>query len=296
MQARLLGDSKVLVVLGLDTLQPNILSNDVVGHIAAGRDEVATRPQVSAPERLTELSTIHQQMVRRLPLNRLHDAARSKMRRHAQQQMYMVRTHVPLQNVDIVRPTDLPNHVSDLRRHFPAQDRLAILRDEHEVIVVFTMDRNTQAGNRCSYAGMSNVLGDNKQQQVLALGRLGWSLRRIEQATTVRRETASAYLKAAKIPVRERGGRPGVWPPKPATTSGVSTDPGPSKPATTPEVSTDSGPAKPAISEAVSTDPKPPSPPGRAPSASACEPYRELIVEALRHGRNAMAIWLSPAT
>ena len=65
---------------------------------------------------------------------------------------------------------------------------------------------------------MSNVLGDTKQQQVLALGRLGWSLRRIEQATTVRRETASAYLKAARIPVRERGGRPRVWPPKRATT------------------------------------------------------------------------------
>jgi transposase len=31
--------------------------------------------------------------------------------------------------------------------------------------------------------------------------------------------------------------------------------------------------------------------PGRAPSASACEPYRELIVEALARGRNAMAIW-----
>ena len=62
---------------------------------------------------------------------------------------------------------------------------------------------------------MSNVLGDNRQQQVLALGRLGWSLRRIEQATTVRRQTASAYLKAAGIPVRERGGQPGVWPPKP---------------------------------------------------------------------------------
>jgi len=70
---------------------------------------------------------------------------------------------------------------------------------------------------------MSNVLGDNKQQQVLALGRLGWSLRRIKQATTVRRETASAYLKATGIPVRERGGRLGlgVWPPKPATTPEV---------------------------------------------------------------------------
>ena len=78
-----------------------------------------------------------------------------------------------------------------------------------------------------------------KQQQVLALGRLGWSLRRIEQATAVRRETASAYLKAAGIPVHERGGRPKVWPPKPATTPEVSADSGPSKPATTPAVSTD---------------------------------------------------------
>ena len=31
--------------------------------------------------------------------------------------------------------------------------------------------------------------------------------------------------------------------------------------------------------------------PSRAPRASACEPYRELIVEAVGRGRNAMAIW-----
>jgi hypothetical protein len=43
---------------------------------------------------------------------------------------------------------------------------------------------------------MSNVLGNDKQQQVVALGRLGWSLRRIEQTTGVRRETASGYLTA----------------------------------------------------------------------------------------------------
>jgi len=44
----------------------------------------------------------------------------------------------------------------------------------------------------------------------------------------------------------------------------------------------------------VSTDPEPstwPPPPGRAPSASACEPFRELIAEALSRGRNAKAIW-----
>jgi hypothetical protein len=55
---------------------------------------------------------------------------------------------------------------------------------------------------------MSNVLSDHKQQQVLALGRLGWSLRRIQEATGIRRETAGAYLKAAGIPVRGVGGRP----------------------------------------------------------------------------------------
>jgi hypothetical protein len=42
----------------------------------------------------------------------------------------------------------------------------------------------------------------------------------------------------------------------------------------------------------VSTDPGPTPwpPPGRAPCASACKPFRE-IVEALNRGRNAMAIW-----
>ncbi len=43
---------------------------------------------------------------------------------------------------------------------------------------------------------MANVLDREKQQQILALGRLGWSLRRIENETRVRRETVSRYLKA----------------------------------------------------------------------------------------------------
>src|ERR1700693_3880028 len=53
---------------------------------------------------------------------------------------------------------------------------------------------------------MANVLNEEKKQQVLALGRLGWSLRQIQQATRIRRETASAYLKAAGITVRSPGG------------------------------------------------------------------------------------------
>ena len=46
---------------------------------------------------------------------------------------------------------------------------------------------------------VSNVLSEEKRQQVIALGRLGWPLRRIQQETGIRRETAGAYLKAAGI-------------------------------------------------------------------------------------------------
>jgi hypothetical protein len=70
---------------------------------------------------------------------------------------------------------------------------------------------------------MSNVLSEAKKQQVIALGRLGWPLRRIEQETGVRRETAGAYLKAAGIGVRP----PGAWgrrpPAKPAKENAVTT-------------------------------------------------------------------------
>ena len=125
---------------------------------------------------------------------------------------------------------------------------------------------------------MGNVLDDEKQQQIVALGRLGWTVSRIAGATGVRRETATRYLRAAGLVVRGRG-RPREGLAKAAISGGVSTD-SPAKPAIDrPGVSTDSGRA--------------PWPPvsGRGPGASACEPYRELILEWLRRKRNAVAIW-----
>ncbi len=130
---------------------------------------------------------------------------------------------------------------------------------------------------------MANVLSEEKRQQVEALGRLGWSLRRIEREADVRRETASSYLKAAGIDVRGRGGGK----PKPATLPEVITDSAVSKPASSAEVITDSTNSKPATPEPVITD----SGPSRSPSASSCEPYRDLIARALHDGRTGMSIW-----
>ena len=111
---------------------------------------------------------------------------------------------------------------------------------------------------------MSNVLSEDKKQQVIALGKLGWSLRRIEEATGVRRETASAYLRTAGVVVYLPGWGRRV----------------PAKPAI--EVTTD-------FYAAFSQNPGPPKRLKSSPSS--CEPYREQVELGLRRGRNAMAIW-----
>jgi transposase len=169
---------------------------------------------------------------------------------------------------------------------------------------------------------MANVLTEEKKQQVLALGRLGWSLRRIQQTTRIRRETASSYLKAAGIAVRPPSGW-GRRAPKPANE--VITDSGAAKPAipvirdplnpnpenlsnkgkakatskpaneaiTDPEVITDLNPSRrdevgaipPETGRGHAASPQP------SPRASACEPYREAIELGLSRGRNARAIW-----
>jgi transposase len=113
---------------------------------------------------------------------------------------------------------------------------------------------------------VSNVLNEEEKQQVIALGRLGWSLRKIQRATGVHRTTAADYLRVAGIALRP----PGAW--------------GRGAPKPTNEVTPDS--------DAESAAPvAPESPPNRRPSPSVCEPHRETIELGLSKGRNAKAIW-----
>ena len=161
-------------------------------------------------------------------------------------------------------------------------------------------------------------MNEQKKQQVIALGRLGWSLRRIQKTTGVRRETAAVYIREAGVAVRS----PGLWgrgaatptvagagPPGTKPAIGVTTDFG-AELATAADRSevppdaagnTDSAPddddadppnAKPAIE--VTTDfgvasGKETTAP--AASASACAIHRDAIELGLSRGRNAMAIW-----
>jgi transposase len=109
---------------------------------------------------------------------------------------------------------------------------------------------------------MGNVLSREKREQVIALGRLGWSLRRIEHATGVRRETAGDYLRSSGIVIRS----PGSWGEKSLAKAATS-------------VITGFLPSGAASAQ------------GSQRSASTSEPYRELIALELERGRNAMGIW-----
>jgi transposase len=133
---------------------------------------------------------------------------------------------------------------------------------------------------------VSNVLSEEQKQQVIALGRLGWSLRRIQRETGVRRETISAYLKETGIALRPPRGR--RIRAKPASlASEVTPDSAQANPASrSEEVTPDSG------GESTGEAPEKTEPrSGRSPSASACEPYVETIEVGLAKGRNAKAIW-----
>jgi transposase len=141
-------------------------------------------------------------------------------------------------------------------------------------------------------------LKEEHKQQVIALGRLGWSLRRIQKETGIRRETISTYLKAAGVELRPPRAR--RLPTKPASCpDGVITD---SEPGTLAEEAVADSPdaAKPdSVTEQVITDSPAPTgeptattpEPGRSPSSSACEAHRDAIELGLSRGRNAKAIW-----
>ena len=141
---------------------------------------------------------------------------------------------------------------------------------------------------------MGNVLSKEKREQVIALGRLGWSLRRIEQATGVRRETAGGYLKSSGIALRTPGG----WGRNPPSKAATSVTTGANSPKAAIEVITgflgstpadNSKPANEVITGFLAAKALPEEA-GKRPSG-ASEAYREMIELELIRGRNAMGIW-----
>ena len=131
----LLADLEIIVFFGGQVLVLDVLCENFIRDIPARRNEVATCPQVPSPKGLVQASKFPHQSIRRLAFDRLHHSTRRKIRRHAQHQVHMVWPDVTLDDLDLHRPTDLPNQVARTQPDVSSQDRLAVLRDENEMVV-----------------------------------------------------------------------------------------------------------------------------------------------------------------
>src|SRR5207248_5881733 len=135
----------------------------------------------------------------------------------------------PLRRIVLCHNTQHP-----LPRGSPKTGHRGSLQNRPTITIIQDVDFDAR---RLPSVDVSNVLNEEKKQQVIALGRLGWSLRKIQKTTGVRRETAAEYLRAAGIGLRP----PGAWgrsaPAKRANE--VTADPGMAKPATRAELTPD---------------------------------------------------------
>lgn len=122
---------------------------------------------------------------------------------------------------------------------------------------------------------MSNVVSKNQQERIVALGLLGWTLRRIEETTGSRRETAGKYLRLAGVAVRAPGhwGRLGA----------------PAVPGEGAEAAIEVSPAPADLAAAKAA--KEASPARNRSQTSLCEEHRDVIAAAIDKGVTAKVIW-----
>ena len=135
MQTSFILNPEVRIVRGLDTLRRNVLLNHFVRDIATRTYEVASAPQVPAPERPVQRSEVSEHAVARLALHGLHHSARGNVRRHGQEDMDMILANVTFEDFDIKLPAYLADEFPDTFGDLATQNRLAVLRRKDEVVL-----------------------------------------------------------------------------------------------------------------------------------------------------------------
>src|SRR3954471_8213898 len=95
----------------------DVLGDHLIRHVPAAATEVPTRPKVTAPELLPQRRELLQHLVRRLPLQALHQTADRHLRRDRDQQVHVILTDVALQDVHVMTPADLADQLPGTLAH-----------------------------------------------------------------------------------------------------------------------------------------------------------------------------------
>ena len=113
----------------------NVLHDHFISHVTRTGRKIPASPHVPTPKRPTQTLILHQHLPRRLPFHRLSQLTDREMWRHRHKYVNMIRRDMSLQNLNIVSFTYLTDQVSDSLRNLASQNRLAVLRHSHKVIL-----------------------------------------------------------------------------------------------------------------------------------------------------------------
>ena len=125
---------KSTVVLNrLPFLTRDVLFDQRIRDGARGDREVASGPQVAAPELPAEVGEFLQEHPGADPFQPLGDHADTLVRAVGDQEVDMVTCDLPLQDFEFMLHRNLPEEVADAEGHRPHEHRLPVLRDPDEV-------------------------------------------------------------------------------------------------------------------------------------------------------------------
>ena len=108
------------------TLLLDVLLDHFICHVPAAATKVPSRPDVSAPELLTKMRKLLQQLEGCLPFQPLHESGDRYLRWNADEQMDMVARDVTFDNCYLVSATYLTDQLSHSQPDFARQDGAAV--------------------------------------------------------------------------------------------------------------------------------------------------------------------------
>ncbi len=124
-----------LAIIRLDVLFRYVFGDDVIRNIPARRDKVASRPEMTSPERSIQRPKVPHEPIGTATFDGVHDSARRQRWRHTEKQVHVIWSDMTLQNLDVPRLANFSDDLPEIVAHLPAQNRLAVLWDEDEMVM-----------------------------------------------------------------------------------------------------------------------------------------------------------------
>ena len=114
----------------------NILIDNIVSHIAAGRAKVSPTPKVIAPVTLLQFRKLHLHLARTAAFGFLNKIAHWYVRGNAAKDVYMIARHHTVKYLDVHFISHLRNQITNTLLQSAPKHFVTILRDPYQVVAM----------------------------------------------------------------------------------------------------------------------------------------------------------------